>query len=58
MRVNDDYASGWNVAAQRADDTSVLHFWRKCVKTRKAYADRLVCGGPERRDEVADSDLT
>lgn len=54
MRVNDDYASGWNVAAQRADDTSVLHFWRKCVKTRKAYADRLVCCGLERRDEVAD----
>ena len=42
MRVNDDYSLGWNVAAQRLDQTSVLNFWRTCVRIRKELAVTLV----------------
>lgn len=36
MRVNDDYAT-WNVAAQSADPDSVLNFWKKVLRIRKAH---------------------
>jgi len=35
MRVNDDYEM-WNAAAQSADDSSVLGFWKKALRVRKA----------------------
>ena len=35
MRVNDDYPS-WNVAVQQGDEDSVLSFWKKMLKIRKA----------------------
>ncbi|KAI0777898.1 glycoside hydrolase family 13 protein [Irpex lacteus] len=35
MRVNDDYAQGWHVEAERADPNSVLNFWKRALEARK-----------------------
>lgn len=35
MRVNDDYADGWNVEAERKNPSSVFHFWKKALQFRK-----------------------
>ncbi|KII86268.1 glycoside hydrolase family 13 protein [Plicaturopsis crispa FD-325 SS-3] len=43
MRVNDDYAEGWNAAAQVDDENSVWRFWQKALKARKEN-DVLVYG--------------
>nr|WVH01974.1 hydrolase [Naematelia aurantialba] len=37
MRVHDDFADGWNVAAQRKDPDSPLSFWQRMLKLRKQY---------------------
>ena len=36
MRVNDDYKL-WNVQAESQDGDSVLEFWKKALKLRKAH---------------------
>lgn len=36
MRVNEDYKE-WNVEAQLKDEGSVLNFWKKLLRIRKAY---------------------
>lgn len=43
MRVNEDYKE-WNVEAQLIDEGSVLNFWKKLLRIRKAY-DVLVSLG-------------
>lgn len=35
--MNDDYAAGWNVAAQADDSGIVLAFWRRALALRKAH---------------------
>jgi oligo-1,6-glucosidase len=40
MKVNDDYDT-WNAAAQLRDTDSVLTFWKKALRVRKAH-DLLV----------------
>lgn len=35
MRVNDDYAQGWHVEAEREDPNSVLNFWKRALEARK-----------------------
>jgi hypothetical protein len=35
MRVNDDYAQGWNVQAQLGDDASVHAFYKHVLAYRK-----------------------
>ncbi|ORY32235.1 glycoside hydrolase superfamily [Naematelia encephala] len=37
MRVHDDYADGWNVAAQMKDPNSPWSFWQKMLKLRKDF---------------------
>lgn len=37
MRVNEDYADGWNVSAELADTASVLSFWKRALRARKEY---------------------
>ncbi|KAJ7181228.1 glycoside hydrolase family 13 protein [Mycena filopes] len=37
MRVNEDYATNWNAAAQLADPTSVLAFWKRALRLRKEH---------------------
>lgn len=41
MRVNDDYAEGWNVQAQLGDETSVHAFYKHVLGYRKK-SDLLV----------------
>ncbi|KAK4701661.1 hypothetical protein P7C70_g4567, partial [Phenoliferia sp. Uapishka_3] len=36
MRVNDDFADGWNVEDQLDNPDSVLNYWTKVLKVRKA----------------------
>ena len=43
MRVNDDYAAGWNVEDEARDPDSVLNFWRRAIALRKQH-DVLVYG--------------
>ncbi|CAD6587105.1 MAG: hypothetical protein TREMPRED_004662 [Tremellales sp. Tagirdzhanova-0007] len=43
MRVHDDYAQGWNVAAQVDDPDSVWSFWQHMLKLRKQY-EALIYG--------------
>ena len=35
MRVNDDYATGWNVDEERKDPGSVFNFWKSALDVRK-----------------------
>ena len=35
MRVNDDYAEGWNVEAEMKDPHSVWHFWKRALHLRR-----------------------
>ena len=35
MRVNDDYATGWNVDEERKDPDSVFNFWKSALDVRK-----------------------
>ena len=42
MRVNEDFAQGWNVEAESSDPNSVLNFWKRAIALRKEYADVLV----------------
>ncbi|EKM51645.1 glycoside hydrolase family 13 protein [Phanerochaete carnosa HHB-10118-sp] len=37
MRVNDDYAEGWNVEAEMKDPGSVWHFWKRALKLRRQH---------------------
>ena len=43
MRANDDYAQGWNVAAEAQDPDSVWRFWRRALALRRQH-DVLVYG--------------
>ncbi|KAM0755601.1 glycoside hydrolase family 13 protein [Meredithblackwellia eburnea MCA 4105] len=37
MRVNEDFAEGWNVKDQQKDPASVLEYWKKIVALRKKH---------------------
>jgi alpha-glucosidase len=43
MRVNDNYPD-INVASQVNDPSSVLSYWQKCLKVRKAHPETLIFG--------------
>lgn len=44
FKVNGDYKR-WNAEAEKADENSVLMFWQKILKLRKAHSG-LVLGAP------------
>jgi oligo-1,6-glucosidase len=37
MRVNDDYADGWNVEGEIENPNSVFHFWKRALEIRKRH---------------------
>ena len=43
MRVNDDYADGWNAEEELKDPKSVFHFWRRALAMRKEHEVFVGC---------------
>ena len=43
MRVNDDYADGWNAEAEMKDPGSVFHFWKRALAMRKEHEVFVSC---------------